>query len=611
MLDLLKDDYDTLKINHHFDKDEVWSQFLSNQTIKDMKKVKGYQNVFDTYFEQIISDYKFIKEYVFKDYNSTNVNMPINLFRLINNTKINFKIIGTNLSNLNPLYVIDKLDELIDEMRVTKIVSSNKLFSILLRSYLSPKMVIKVHHINKIGFDYIISEIRSQYNNCKIEFSEMVGPIAAQSIGEPATQMTLNTFHFAGVASKSNVTRGVPRLKELLHLSKSLKSPSLTVYLNKNVSNDKKKCMELLNRFELTKLEDILKSVNVYYDPDDYNTIIEEDKELLSVYKVFNSIDNVLQEQNCGSKWIIRFELDKEKMVDKNITMELVYHKLNIMYSNTVTCVYSDDNASKLIFRLRLTKQSKYDNDKLNDLNSIKMFIKNLKEKLIIKGINNIKNVSMFKNMYLTHKGYSYEKKEEWILDTDGINLIDILQENNVDKVRTISNDIYEIYELLGIEAARNILLKEIKEVINGSGSYVNYRHLSLLCDTMTNKGSLMSIDRFGINRNTTGPLAKCSFEETTDQLFKASIYGEVDKLEGVSSNIMMGQIASCGTGNTEILLDESKLTDIMYEEDDDIGDIDTWEDKNDYCDENIGIDYDISNLDADNNMNIPVIIPN
>ena len=124
----------------------------------------------------------------------------------------------------------------------------------------------------------------------------------------------------------------------------------------------------------------------------------------------------------------------------------------------------------------------------------------------------------------------------------------------------------------------------------------------------MTNTGGLMSIDRFGINRGNIGPLAKCSFEETTDQLFKASIFGELDKLNGVSSNIMMGQIAPCGTGATEILLDESKLMDLYYTPKDEVGDINTWENQEDYCDMNIGIDYDISNLQPDNNVDIPVV---
>ena len=141
--------------------------------------------------------------------------------------------------------------------------------------------------------------------------------------------------------------------------------------------------------------------------------------------------------------------------------------------------------------------------------------------------------------------------------------------------------------------------MREIKEVIVGAGSYVNYRHLSLLVDTMTNKGYLMSIDRFGINRGNIGPLAKCSFEETTDQLFKASIFGEYDKLNGVSSNIMMGQIPPCGTGESDILIDESKLLDINPEVEKELNNIEDWGGV-DYCDENINMDFNFDGIEKD-----------
>jgi DNA-directed RNA polymerase II subunit RPB1 len=213
----------------------------------------------------------------------------------------------------------------------------------------------------------------------------------------------------------------------------------------------------------------------------------------------------------------------------------------------------------------------------------------------------------MFKKNKKVKIENSYVDKEEWILDTNGTNLIEVLQHKNVDIERTITNDIYEMFSIYGIEAARNIIMMEIKEVIEGSGSYVNYRHLNLLCDMMTKNGNMMSIDRFGINRDNIGPLAKASFEETTDQLFKASVFGEKDTLSGVSSNIMLGQIAPCGTGSINILMDESKLTNIDYNPDE-VKNINTWGDDEDYCDMKMGLDYDISNLDADNNLDIPIV---
>ena len=137
--------------------------------------------------------------------------------------------------------------------------------------------------------------------------------------------------------------------------------------------------------------------------------------------------------------------------------------------------------------------------------------------------------------------------------------MIDIFSHPKVDYTRTVTNNIYEIYETLGIEAAREVILNEIIELISGDGTYVNYRHIALLADTMTNKGTIMSIDRHGINKSDRGPLPKCSFEETVDMLAKAAIFGELDKLNGVSSNIMFGQEVPCGTGMIDVLFDEEK----------------------------------------------------
>jgi len=149
----------------------------------------------------------------------------------------------------------------------------------------------------------------------------------------------------------------------------------------------------------------------------------------------------------------------------------------------------------------------------------------------------------------------------------------------------------------LGIAAAKQLLFQEINEVIDFSGNYVNYRHISLLCNFMTNKGILMSIDRFGINRDLDiGPLAKCSFEETTEQIFKAAIFGEIDNLDGVSSNIMMGQLIPSGTGDTSIILDEMKLLNVKRQL---IKEEDTSDDET-YCENNLGFDIDIDNINPE-----------
>ena len=159
----------------------------------------------------------------------------------------------------------------------------------------------------------------------------MVGLVAAQSIGEPTTQMTLNTFHFAGVASKSNVTRGVPRIEEILSLSENPKNPSITIRLNKDEETDLNKARELKYKLEYTNLYDITKTVSIYFDPMVDSTNISEDKEILEEYLEFEKmmkdagIDSEFTNDDVFSKWIIRLELSKEDMLDKNISMDDVY----------------------------------------------------------------------------------------------------------------------------------------------------------------------------------------------------------------------------------------------------------------------------------------------
>ena len=603
--ELLSGKLESIQAKHMFSVNEDWDSFLNATAIKEMKKTKKFKSVLDDYFNTLLKHMHFLRGFVFKENPLSTIKFPVNLFRLIIRVKEQFNINSTVLSNLSPMYIISRLEELTKDLN--KDGFGNMMFNILLYEYLSPKVLTKHHRLSKIAFDYIIDNIKMEYNRSFVEVSDMVGPIAAQSIGEPATQMTLNTFHFAGVSSKSNVTRGVPRLKELLHISKSIKAPSTTVYLDDSCKYDKSKANEVLNQIELTSLKDIVKSISIYFDPDESNTSVEEDREIFEIYKMFEEIDPCFTEEEGGCRWIIRFEFDKQDMINKNITMESIYHKINLYYGGDIKCLYSDDNADKLVFRIRVMKFKKNDSDKMNDLNVLKNISQSIREKVVIKGIDGITNVSMYTNKnHFEIVGHKYEQKEEWVLNTTGLNLLEIMNCPNVDYTRTHSNDIYEMYNMLGVEAARAVLLNEIREVIDGSGEYVNYRHLSLLCDIMTTKGTLMSIDRFGINRGNIGPLAKCSFEETTDQLFKASIFGEMDMLKGVSANIMMGQIPPCGTGDTEIVLDESKLLDIYPEEEIELDDLDDWV-KQDYCSDNVGINISSSAVNADDTANIPM----
>ena len=162
------------------------------------------------------------------------------------------------------------------------------------------------------------------------------------------------------------------------------------------------------------------------------------------------------------------------------------------------------------------------------------------------------------KRTYLGENG-EFRKVAEWVLETDGVNLMRVLSEKNVDPHRTTSNDICEVFQVMGIEACRKALEIELANVIEFDSTYVNYRHSSLLCEVMCQKGHLMAITRHGVNRQDTGPLSKCSFEETVDILMEAAAHGENDWMDGVSENIILGQVAKVGTGTFDLLLDVEK----------------------------------------------------
>ena len=550
-----------------FEKSYDWSKVLEEDTIMELKTNKKFYKILEDNFKEII-DHKYYLLKIF-DYNvESNIFYPIHIKRMITN------IVGLNNKNksdISPLEILEKNKILKDELYISHNFKNNNIIHILIDIHLSPKLLISEYRIKKTQYNELIQKIKLQFYKSRISPGEMVGAIAAQSIGEPATQMTLNTFHFAGVSAKSNVMRGIPRLRELLHITKNLKSPSVKIIL-KEEFNDKNKCNFIKNQLEYTTLRDIITSSDVHFDPDNnkYETNIDEDKEFLQIYKEFIDIEYESDKEEVKTNpWIIRFEFDKNKILNNGLTMEDIFIAINQNdIENKMKFVYSDENAKTIIGRIhikdsKIIKSEKLMNglyDQTDIINTFKDIEQELLDNTIIKGIKNITNIIMSEEKIDKLIDKELVNHSRWILETDGTNLQDVFTSEYVDTTQTISNDIIEIYEVLGIEAARNKLIEEITGVVEYEGSYINSRHIELLCDVMTSTGILLSINRQGINRGDSGPLAKCSFEDTTDQLIKSSLFGEMDKLLGVSSNIMMGQKIKAGTNSCELLFDEDKF---------------------------------------------------
>jgi len=398
---------------------------------------------------------------------------------------------------------------------------------------------------------------------------------------------TLNTFHFAGISSKSNVTRGVPRIEELLTLTKKPKNPSLTIYLDQETSMDANASYNIASKIEHIRLINIVNKAEIYYEPQEFESLIDEDDKLMKEYVEFSDIirkcydeeedgedgDEELDETN---NWIIRLELNGTQMFDMNITNEDVHYILKTECpalqgsSNNIKCFYTDYNDSdKIVFRIRVnidSKRGKKKKDVFTEedyIHYVKTYMDKILNELVIRGTKNIEKVNLRKiNNYkiMNHETGDFDKKEMYVLDTIGTNLSDILKLDYIDKNKTFSNDIIEMKNILGIEAARRCLFNEILEVMEFDSTYINHHHIHLLCDRMTCNHKMVSIFRHGINKDDIGPIAKASFEETTEMFLQAARHGELDNMRGVSANVMCGQEGYYGTSSFQIHIDNDLL---------------------------------------------------
>jgi DNA-directed RNA polymerase II subunit RPB1 len=515
----------------------------------------------EMYVKQIFEERTMLVEGVFGNGRAIKLNTPLNLERVILNMKIKFNLKKDAPTDLTPLTVLQDIQKIIDRTQ-----SYNKIWNAALRFHLAPHKMVVEERFTKEAWDALVEAIVVKNWKSWAIPGELVGIVAAQSIGEPATQMTLNTFHQAGVAAKSAMTRGVPRLNELLKVTKNPKAISITISLKTPFRNDKDAVRQVSQDLELTLLKDILKKAAIYYDPDDSTTYVEEDKELITFFKAFEetSMDQSkpAEDKDPLSKWVLRFEFDREKMFNKNITMDDVHFVIQNSYGfygekdDNLHIMYSDYNSQKLVMRIRPRSSGFMYGDHLA---AIKKFLNTLLQNTVIRGVPGIRAVTFRKDKNRVElQDGEYKPVDQYLLDTDGSNFVAVMTHPCVDGDKIYSTNIHDIYDQLGIEATRSVLYSEINGLFDDAD--INYRHLGLLCDIMTHSGRLISVDRYGINKMDNGPLAKACFEETEKVLKNAALFGEMDPVTGVSANIMMGQTVRAGTAFTQILLDEAAL---------------------------------------------------
>jgi DNA-directed RNA polymerase II subunit RPB1 len=532
------------------------------------------QRHLDEEFEQIKTDREFLRTIIGQD-DSQQFQLPLNIGRMIESAQARFGIKKGAVSNLHPIEVVcqvrDLLDRLVvirgdDPLSVEAQASATYLFKCHLRSRLAFKRLVVQNNLTKKALDYILGELQDRFLKAAVAPGEMVGVLAAQSIGEPATQMTLNTFHFAGVSSK-NVTLGVPRLKEILNIAANIKTPSMLVrQSDKGALQLEAKVLR--SRIELTTLRSLTQSVELYYDPEIQSTIVEDDQDMVESYFIIPEEDEVIESQ---SKWLLRIILDRKKLLDKNITIVEVAGRIKEEFKPNLAVIFSDENADEQIMRVRFIWDSNLKNDDEDederDEKWMRKLEKHLLDDVVLRGIRGVERAFIREDNTVAENpdgslvlSRSDPRCKEWVLDTTGTALAEVLAIDGVDATTTYSNSFIEILGVLGIEAARAGLLHELGMVLSFDGSYVNHRHMALLVDIMTQRGMLMAITRHGINRNDTGALMRCSFEETVEILLEAAGFGELDDCRGVSENIMLGQLAPMGTGEFDVVMDNSML---------------------------------------------------
>ena len=567
-------EYDNHKMEEMYkyesiDDEDYFENFMSPDAIKDMMSDDNYKNIMNNEYEQMLQFRSDLRNKYFK--NCQNIGdvstyIPINLYRVIPSQLIKFNIENFHISDLTPKYIIETYEAALKDMvkYLPEKEENWKLFKVIFKSFLASKRVIKEYRMSKMCFDSTILLIKEKMFGGFVSPGEMVGIIGAQTLGEISTQLTLNTFHLAGVGAGSLViTEGIPRLREIINLTKNLKNKNMTIFLKKEYSDSKENARKLKARFEYTQLKDILGKTEILFDNKDGFTEKSEDREFIKSYKEFAElfdIDNI--DEECLSPWILRLTFDKESLMNRKITIQEIQETIKEKSDNPdeIDCIYSDDSANDVIMRIKIKQESK----SANFLEFMKDFEKQLIE-LSLRGVSDIKQVEMAEsNLIKYNDDGSFIPAKEWVLKTQGSNMLDILAEDAVDSSRTETNDIIEFYEIFGIEATRNMIYAELMKVYNSNNP--NPRHIQMLADIMTYRGKLMQIDRHGLNKNPeTGPMGKASFEEVMNIFTKAALFAEKDNMKGVSSNIFAGQFCKSGTNSFEILMDEDKLMEKVF----------------------------------------------
>jgi DNA-directed RNA polymerase subunit A' len=355
------------------------------------------------------------------------------------------------------------------------------------------KNALSNYPLSKLGVKKVLNKIIDLFERAMVEPGESVGVVTAQSIGEPGTQMTLRTFHFAGVKER-NVTLGLPRLIELVDARKKPVTPTMDIYLDEEHRLSREKALEVAKRIIFTRISDLVNKVDTDYSG------------------------------------VLTFNFSEKKITDRGTNINEIQE---VLKSSKKRYDISVDETS---FTIRISLSEEPDAQTLLTL----------RNKLLngrVKGVPDIERVTIVK------------QNDEWVIQTSGSNLAKVILVEGVDLSRISTNNVFEIWQTLGIEAARTALVKEITNTLEEQGLEVDIRHIMLVADLMTSKGYLQQIGRHGIAGTKTSVLARAAFEITVPTIAKASLEGQIEPLRGVTENVIVGATVPVGTGMIDLYM--------------------------------------------------------
>lgn len=540
--------------------------------------------------------------------------LPVNISRIMSSASTtSSKSKTSDKKKISPKYIIDTIESLLSmsETPLIKIpqtmlnnapklsIEDEKIAKSVLRialyDALNPKMVNEKHKLSKETFDNIIKDIKIQYNDNIVEPGEMVGIIAAESLGEAVTQVTISAFHHVGIASLTHSTAGVPRINELISATKNPKTPQMFVFLNEASRNSREIAHKIGSYLEKNTFGNIFKKIDIYYDPNPNTSEgFMKDDGITEPFYSKKLTRNSCQASIENLPWLFRIQIDKEKMLEKDVTMMDIKSKFCMWWDRrhvntkkkkekiallkkitSFAMLSNSDNDTQPVVHIRFNVKDQDKGDVKKGAKASTKFNRrtlldfaDLIEKFKLKGIDDIEHVNnVAKERFIdASDGDGMKIGDEYVIYTSGVNLKEIRYITGINPYRTFSDDVTEMLKTFGIEFARNRLLSEfLKAYENAGNSGINPQHISVLVDIMCFGGIVISADRHGMKKANIDPLTKASFEKSIDVLISAAVFGDVDKMQGVSSRLYTGSVFKGGTGYCELILDTQMIQNSEY----------------------------------------------